>query len=179
VQEPGDADLQNAYYNGWLHSVLVTNCFCFGADGTIVWAKMNCPGSWNDGEMSRTFREKLLNPALSLQTHGVVADSAFPVSGTMLDRIEGDIDRSYLLLTYRIPEEYRAQSLACSNAVTSIRQAAEWGMGAVDKSFRRLLMPLPFDQEVRKVRIGNIMRLYNLRVRTTRISQIRSVFGSL
>jgi hypothetical protein len=52
-------------------------------------------------------------------------------------------------------------------------------MGAVDKSFRRLLMPLPFDQEVRKVRIGNIMRLYNLRVRTTRISQIRSVFGSL
>ncbi|KAJ3099147.1 hypothetical protein HDU97_003445 [Phlyctochytrium planicorne] len=48
VQEPSVADIQNAFYNGWLHSVLVTGTVCFGADGTIVWCRHNSPGSWND-----------------------------------------------------------------------------------------------------------------------------------
>ncbi|KAG3142136.1 hypothetical protein PI126_g15179 [Phytophthora idaei] len=30
VQEPSDIDLQNAHYNGWLHSVLVTGTHCYG-----------------------------------------------------------------------------------------------------------------------------------------------------
>ncbi|KAJ1564143.1 hypothetical protein HK096_009417, partial [Nowakowskiella sp. JEL0078] len=46
VQEPTNTDLQNAYYNGWLHAVYVTGVLCFGVDGTIVWARHNCPGSW-------------------------------------------------------------------------------------------------------------------------------------
>jgi len=30
VQKPSDAELQNAMYNGWLHSTLVTGTICFG-----------------------------------------------------------------------------------------------------------------------------------------------------
>jgi hypothetical protein len=55
VQKPGDAELQNAQYNGWLHTTLVTGVMCFGADGTIIWGRHNFSGSWNDGEMSRIF----------------------------------------------------------------------------------------------------------------------------
>jgi len=66
VQKPSSIDLQNAYYNGWLHSTFVTGCFCFGADGTIIWGKHNCPGSWNDGEISRSFQEKLLREDINL-----------------------------------------------------------------------------------------------------------------
>ena len=100
VQKPSDSDTQNAYYNGWLHSTLVTNCLCFGVDGTIIWMKLNCPGSWNDAEMSRSFREKLLDPNKTLVDHGVLADSAFPVSGNMEGRIvtplkDGDIERAH------------------------------------------------------------------------------------
>jgi hypothetical protein len=100
VQKPSNPDIQNAYYNGWLHATLVTGTLCFGADGTIIWMKINCPGSWNDGEMSRSFREKLLDERKTLQTHGVVADSAFPVSGNMINRIvtplkDGDLERSH------------------------------------------------------------------------------------
>ena len=30
VQTPGADDVQNAFYNGWLHAHLVTGCLCFG-----------------------------------------------------------------------------------------------------------------------------------------------------
>ena len=59
VQKPTASDKQNAYYNGWLHSTLVTGTACYSADGVCVWAKLNCPGSWNDGDMSREFQEKI------------------------------------------------------------------------------------------------------------------------
>ncbi|ETK73392.1 hypothetical protein L915_19671, partial [Phytophthora nicotianae] len=29
VQQPSNADLQNAMYNGWLHTVFVTGVICF------------------------------------------------------------------------------------------------------------------------------------------------------
>jgi hypothetical protein len=101
VQKPTCPEIQNAFYNGWLHSTLVTNCLCFGTDGTIVWLKLNCPGSWNDGDMSRNLREKLVDPSLTLQDYGIIADSAFPVSNEMANRIvtplkEGDLQRSHI-----------------------------------------------------------------------------------
>ncbi|ETV87016.1 hypothetical protein H257_02027 [Aphanomyces astaci] len=36
VKAPTAVDLQNTYYNGWLHSTFVTGMLLFGADGTIV-----------------------------------------------------------------------------------------------------------------------------------------------
>ncbi|OQR89927.1 hypothetical protein ACHHYP_05937 [Achlya hypogyna] len=33
VQEPTNVHLQNAYYNGWLHTVYATGVLCFGIDG--------------------------------------------------------------------------------------------------------------------------------------------------
>ena len=63
-----------------------------------------------------------------------------------------------------------------SNAVISIRQAAEWGMRAVEKCFRRLSLPLPYNPEVRCQRLTNIHRLYNYRVLRTNVSQTRNVF---
>lgn len=135
--------------------------------------KLNCPGSWNDGEMSRPFREKLMNAVKTLDDYGVVADSAFPVAGPMLRRIvtplkEGDLERC--------DPSLRAAISAKSNAITSIRQAAEWGVGSVEKCFRRLLLPLPFNDEVRRVRLENTHRLHNFRVGEMGSSQIRAVF---
>jgi hypothetical protein len=40
VQKPRSDDLQNSLFNGWLHRNLITGTLCFGADGTIVWAKL-------------------------------------------------------------------------------------------------------------------------------------------
>jgi hypothetical protein len=98
VQEPSKPEIQNAYYNGWLHCTLVTGVLCFGVDGTIIWAKHNCPGSWNDSENSRELRDLLKDRTITMDGYGIVADSAFPVSGEMKDRIttplkNGDLER--------------------------------------------------------------------------------------
>ncbi|KAG3117602.1 hypothetical protein PI125_g3618 [Phytophthora idaei] len=59
VQQPSNADLEKAMYNGWLHSVFVTGTIYFAGDGCIIWSKHNCPGSWNDSDTSLEFRMKL------------------------------------------------------------------------------------------------------------------------
>lgn len=75
-----------------------------------------------------------------------------------------------------IPLNVRPAAFAVNNAITAVRQAAEWGMGAVQKPFKRLCVPHPYDPQLRSLRIENIHRLYNVRVDRTGISQIRSVF---
>ncbi|KUF84413.1 hypothetical protein AM588_10000690 [Phytophthora nicotianae] len=88
VQQPSNSDLQNAMYNGWLHTVFVTGTICFAADGCIIWAKHNCPGSWNDSDTSLGFRNKLLDPVCCPDPRkNVVSDSAFPCSTSMAGRI--------------------------------------------------------------------------------------------
>lgn len=120
VQEPSNSAIQNGMYNGWLHSVLVTGTACFSADGVIIWAKLNNFGSWNDGEMSRVFREKLSDPTRNVDGHGVLSDSAFPVSREMFGRIitplkDGDLERAH---RDAIPSLIRL-----SSAITSMRQS--------------------------------------------------------
>jgi hypothetical protein len=174
VQTPSDSDEQNAFYNGWLHAHKVTGTICFGANGCIVWARHNAPGSWNDGETSRQFQAKLLNPILNADDEmGVLADTAFPVSGELCGKIltplkDKDIER--------IDIRQRFNAVRMNNAILALRQAAEWGMGAIEKPFRRLILDLPWDRATRQVRLDNIFRLYNVRVRNLGISQISTVF---
>ncbi|GMF52807.1 unnamed protein product [Phytophthora fragariaefolia] len=174
VQQPPDRDIQNGHYNGWLHGAFVTGTLCFSADGLIVWAKHNCPGSWNDGDASRGFRRMLASAELNPDArYGVVAGSASPCSGGMIGRImsplkEGDASR--------LVPSVQAAVKALSGAITSIRQSAEWGMGSVEKVYHRLLMPLPYDRNKRQQRLDNIFRLANYRVRTVGISVIRTTF---
>ena len=176
VLAPTAIDEQNALYNGWLHAALITGTLAFGADGCIIWGKHNCPGSWNDSETSRHFQEKLIDPRKTLEEYGVISDSAFPVSGYMYNKIVTPLKEGDLAQAVRQGAS-EAWLQMVHNALTSIRQSAEWGMGAVEKPFRRLLLPLPFDPYVQSLRLGNIHRLYNFRVRNTNISQIRNVFS--
>uniref|UniRef100_H3GWB5 DDE Tnp4 domain-containing protein n=1 Tax=Phytophthora ramorum TaxID=164328 RepID=H3GWB5_PHYRM len=126
VMQPSNPDLQNAMYNGWLHSVFVTGTICFAADGCIIWCKHNCPGSWNDSDTSLGFRMKLLDPAV------------------------------------------------CPDPRMN---AAEWDMEIMQKVYSRLNLPLLSDPAVRGLRLNNIFRLVNYRVRTVGISQIRLTFS--
>ncbi|EGZ22640.1 hypothetical protein PHYSODRAFT_249619 [Phytophthora sojae] len=175
VQEPSNADLQNAMYNGWLHSVFVTGTMCFAADGCIIWSRHNCPGSWNDSDTSLKYLGKLTDLQYCPDGRmGVVSDSAFPCSTAMTGRIltplkDGDIKK--------IEPSLRATARTLHNAITSIRQAAEWGMGSLQKFYSRLILPLPYDPNLRGMRIGNLFRLANYRVRTVGISEIKTTFS--
>lgn len=124
--------------------------------------------------MSRALQDKLASSALVGDGLRLAADSAFPVGGAVAGKIvtpikEGDLDR--------VPPECRLGMVAMSEAITSLRQAAEWGMGSTTKVYRQLEKPLPYQASLRQHRLENMFRLYNLRVRETGISQIRNVFG--
>jgi hypothetical protein len=174
VQKPSSAELQNAMYNGWLHATLITGVLCFGATGLLVWGKHNFVGSWNDGDMSRPFQEKICRDDINVDGHGVLSDSAFPVSGDCFTRIMTPLKENDEL---RIADPVaQRMALRVSAAITSMRQPAEWGMGAVEKVYRRLLVPLPYDKAVRGRRLRTLYKLYNFRVRTTGISQIKNYF---
>lgn len=99
VMASSSVDLQNAHYSGWLHAVLVTGTLCFGVDGTLVWGRHNCPGSWNDGETSRQLQLKLGDELLTVPGTGVAADMAFPVLKDLCGKIVtplkgGDLERA-------------------------------------------------------------------------------------
>ncbi|RKO92524.1 hypothetical protein BDK51DRAFT_32704 [Blyttiomyces helicus] len=114
------------------------------------------------------------DPSKTLDGYGVVADSAFPVSKGIFSRIftllkDGDLTRASPV--------YRPALVARSNVITSLHQAAEWGMGSAALVFRRLDQKLPYHPHVRGRRLANIYRLYNLRVCRVGITQIGTVFG--
>jgi DDE superfamily endonuclease len=175
VLQPSDFEEQNAQFNGWLHGCFVTGVLVFDSNGLLIWCKHNCPGSWNDSEMSRGLAAKLTDPTKTLPGHGLCADTAFPVGPHLFQHIvsplkEGEADT--------IPRLLRPRLVAQSAEITSLRQACEWGMGSIQKPFKRLLVHLPWRKDVRAMRLSNIFRLWNVRVRNTGISQIRESFGS-
>ncbi|KAJ3377854.1 hypothetical protein HDU80_003115 [Chytriomyces hyalinus] len=96
--------------------------------------------------MSHAFREKLLDERKTLREYGVTADSAFPSNARMFNKIVtplkvGDLERA--------PISTHTALIRMSAAITSIRQAAEWGMGAVEKVYKRLQLKLPYNQSRR------------------------------
>lgn len=168
-------DTQNATYNGWLHGCFCTGVTCFAVSGLIIWSKINYYGSWNDSEMSRGLQNKLVDEDIMEPRHGILTDSAFPVSGDLFQRImtpckEGDIERSH--------PQARLALMKLSSAITSMRQSAEWGMGAVSKVYRILNRKLMWDSSRRGRLLYVLHKLYNYRVRTTGISQIKNYFDS-
>ncbi|RKO93454.1 hypothetical protein BDK51DRAFT_37286 [Blyttiomyces helicus] len=161
-------------FTGWLHLVLVTGTLCFGVDGTLVWSKHNCRGLWNKGEMSRVLQHCLADPTKTLDGYGAVADCAFPVFIGMFSLIFTPPKDGFL---ERASPACRPALVARSNAITSLCQAAEWGMGSATLLFRQLDQKVWYHPHVRGRRLTNIYRLNNLRVCRVGITQIGSVFG--
>ena len=81
---------------------------------------------------------------------------------------EGDLERSH--------PGARPALVRLSTSITSLRQAAEWGMGSVEKVYQRLQLPLPYNPSIRRRRLMVTHHLFNYRVRTTGISQIKAYF---
>ncbi|EGZ27539.1 hypothetical protein PHYSODRAFT_471803 [Phytophthora sojae] len=122
VQIPTDRDTLNAYYNGWLHGVMLTGVLCYGFNGTLIWGKHNFPGSWNDGEMRYQLQRQLSDPAKTIEGGRCATDSNAAMTNRIFTLLkDGDLERASL--------ESRAGLLAMGSAITTIRQDAEWGYG--------------------------------------------------
>ncbi len=52
LQQSGNGDIQERYYNGWTHDHYVTSVFCFCLDRTIPIALFNVPGSVHNNQVA-------------------------------------------------------------------------------------------------------------------------------
>ncbi|KAI9352271.1 hypothetical protein DFJ73DRAFT_609704, partial [Zopfochytrium polystomum] len=77
LHSPTHPDSQNALYNGWLHAPLITGVFCYGVDGTLMWVRMNCPVSWNNGDIVQPLVETLSDEQCMCPGYAITAGFAF------------------------------------------------------------------------------------------------------
>ena len=101
-----------------------------------------------------------------------MVDSAFNITGQGANYMYKSSQSS---ITSNDPLEYARNSQA-----TSVRQAAEWGMKALQNSFPRLKSTLKYEEHgERQMIIKSIVLLYNLRSRLVGLNKISTVFNPL
>jgi len=189
-QVSSDVEIENATYNGWLHSHFISSVIVFSSKGScslectywsvftapigeIIGCRTNCPGSWHDSRVAEGIYDKLEHK--TPDGYRIVADAAFP---TGHGRIAGKICVP-LKAGEDLPQDLaqRKYVLRLSRAILSYRQTAEWGMRELQGSFGRLRIPLGIeDMEKRADLIESCFRLHNLRTRLVGINQIRNVY---
>ena len=168
IQKSGDEEIQNAYYNGWLHSHFIGCIFVFAPSGVIVSCIVNAPGSWHDsyiaenGGLYETLRNVYSN------TGGIaVVDSAFSKKRCpfLIKSGKEKVGETPANRTLRIQ-------------ATSLRQSAEWGMRAIQGSFPRLKDTLLFSEEMtdRKVFLNLIPMLLNFRTRHVGLNRLTATY---
>lgn len=105
----------------------------------------------------------------------LIADTAFPKLGQGVNqKIKTPLKAGARI---RGTRQARQQKIEYSNAITSARQAVEWGMRALQGCFARLRLPLDVNDPAGRMRLlETCLRLHNVRTRMIGINQIRSVY---
>jgi hypothetical protein len=137
----------------------------------IATAAINYPGSWHDA----TVCQDLVNWAITfLRTYCLCVDQGFPRSGDLKGKFVGPLSRKSRLKLSPI----LANSLLRRHALyTSLRQASEWGMRALQGTFSRLKSRLTSDKTKRSMLIHSIVYLHNFRTEMMGLNQIAAVFN--
>lgn len=168
-----DADVQNAYYNGWKSGTYVNNVFVFSPTGKIIFASINAPGSWHDAALCGDLYELLLDETKTTEGLAIVADTAFPRSGPLARKIVAPTEFDTVSHATNVAiEEIKRHQL-----IVSLRQAAEWGMRALQGTFGRLKTQLTSHNSTRFQIILSIVLLHNFRTKYVGLNQITSVFS--
>jgi hypothetical protein len=174
INPPEDPAERLNFYNGWIHGYYVSNVFIFVPDGSIVGVTLNCPGSYHDAEVCTLggLYDKL-EETYMLCNGKCVMDSAFSSRG-----------KPYVIKSAQNRRNQRNNNNRNLNLdyernkqATSLRQSAEWGMGALQGTFQRLRVSMKYEEfQERRFILETTVLLYNWRVNTVGLNQIRSVF---
>lgn len=171
IEQSGDVLMQSRFFNGWTHGHYVTNLFGFAPDGMIIFVVLNVPGTFHDSTMAEVFGvyKKL---ELVFDETGLIAimDSAFAAG-----------NYEFILKSsqnYNVTRSEDAQGMQVMSAATSMRQAAEWGMRAMQSSFPRLTDKFPYEdgkgERLETLKLCSL--LYNFRCKYVGLNQLRNTF---
>ena len=154
--------------------IIISNIVVFGADGCIIWCACNFPGSWHGSTVAQSLYAVLLNEATTPSPYFIVGDSAFRMTGTISQKLRTPFKKDDLSDDPQI----RAIQMDSHRAVTSVRQAAEWGMQDIQGAFARTSMRMTTDVEKRHELLEVVFRLFNARSRLMNIHQTRTVYST-
>jgi hypothetical protein len=177
LQRAPDYEMQNRFFNGWTHGHYIMSIFVFCPDGTIPAAVFNLPGAVHDScaaDWGGIYR-KLTR--VYVKTGGrATVDSAFNCTNQPF-LIKSSQDEFASRAT--TVSEARAQ-IQLNREATSMRQAAEWGMNALQTSNPRLVDKFRWEERgERGFILKQIVLAYNLRARMVGINQILNVYMPL
>jgi hypothetical protein len=103
----------------------------------------------------------------------LLGDSAFQSQGSLSSRMMTPLKETSL---NKLSGDELKNALVRNKLISSLRQAAEWGMGSLQSKFGRLRLPLSVCPKERRILLEVVVWMYNLRVRKVRFTQIRTVF---
>ncbi|OAV94304.1 hypothetical protein PTTG_00052 [Puccinia triticina 1-1 BBBD Race 1] len=152
------------------------NILTFAPDGTIIHAILNVPGSWHNSTIAERLYGKLMNK--TPPGYQVISDTAFQCCTDRLDyRILAPMKRGDWLP--EDPVDF-ARLKVLNKQLVSARQAAEWGMHAIQGLFSRLKLPLPpTDHEFREEFLELCVRLHQVRCWSVHINQTQIVYQAV
>jgi hypothetical protein len=165
-----DDEEQSAYYNSYHHDTVVNNVFAFSPEGKIIFAAFNFPGSWHDAQVAS---ELIKTAASKLDSFALCVDQGFPRSGKVKDKLVGPLSKKSRAKLHPAIKDF---ILNLHNIYTSLRQAAEWGMRALQGTFARLKARLTENCEKRYLILACIILLHNYRTELVGLNQIKTVF---
>ena len=164
LQQAGNSIIQSHFYNGWKHDHFLTNIFAFAPNGSIIACTLNAPGTWHNSTLAHWGSMYLKLQKCWEDHHGkVLMDSAF--ASNMYEFI--------IQSSQNVPVTEGHQAMLLGQQATSCRQAAEWGMRALQGSFPWLKDHIIYEENgERAIILKYITSLYNYRVQSVGINQI-------
>jgi DDE superfamily endonuclease len=162
-------DEQSMYYNGWKHDHFITNVLVFSIDGRMIATVMNAPGSLHDSTLAEwggIYRK--LEDIYNRTGAKCCVNSAFQSANNPFI-----VKSSENITTVETSMELLRQQQA-----TSLRQAAEWGMRAIQSAFPRLKDRIHYEESgiERRVFLSLVPLLYNFRLNLVGLNQLRNVY---
>jgi DDE superfamily endonuclease len=166
-----DLDEQSMYYNGWMCDHFVGNLFVFGLDGLIIACVVNAPGSMHDSTLAELggVYDKL-NDTYNRTGGKCCVDSAFCTL----------TNPCLIKSSKNVMQADNAEELVVQQEATSLRQAAEWGMRAIQSSFPRLKDRIHYETNgERRVFLQLLPLLYKYCMKLVGLNQIGSTYVPL
>jgi len=152
-------------YNGWKGRYCKKGLYFFALDGTIVWATIECLGSWADGLLFDRSSEFVRNLP---EGCWILGDTAFAVWERVRKKNE------------HLPDDpdWAHWQLRLERFCRKSRISSEWGIKDLKNTWRIWkTRPLPSDDhDMRKWIWKSTMRLNNLRKRKMFVGQMSTVF---
>jgi len=171
IERASDFEVQQRYYNGWVHGHYVGNVLVFSSDGRIVACSVNNVGNMHDSEIAVIggIYEKLDEQWRRCRGRGVV-DSAFNTGSYNQLIKSGQV----------LPTNASELQILQQEEATSLRQSSEWGMRGFQSSFPRFYGTIAYEENgERLLMLLSAIYLFNIRARHVGLNQIQSVFMPL